>query len=132
MTACLLENCTMHDGWSMSLCILFLNLVSNEIEIVLTKVQASVCDLPHPDRSAVPMVLAVAVYIVTTVLIVLRLISKIWVSQTMGLDDWTIIVAQVCLMLVYKSGANSTRPSCLQPPTLQLRVWHLILLLNSG
>ena len=110
----------------------FINRVSNEIKIVLAKIQASVCDLPHPDRSAMPMVLAAAVYIVTTVLIVLRLISKIWVSQTMGLDDWTIIVAQVCLILVYSPSVNNIRLSCSQPPTLPLRVWHPILLFGSG
>ncbi|KAH8784505.1 hypothetical protein F5882DRAFT_497558 [Hyaloscypha sp. PMI_1271] len=79
MTACLLENCTMHDG------------------LVLAKVQASVCHLPHPDRSAVPLVLTATVYTFTTVLVVLRLISKIWVSRTMGVDDWIVIIAQTIL-----------------------------------
>jgi hypothetical protein len=102
----------------------------NEVhEIVLAKVQASVCNLPHPDRSAVPIVLTATVYAFTTVLVVLRLISKIWVSRTMGVDDWIVIIAQVCLMLACYSGANVARLSCSHPPTLQSRVCYYVLLL---
>jgi hypothetical protein len=105
----------------------------NEVHgIVLAKVQASVCHLPHPDRSAVPIVLTATVYTFTTVLVVLRLISKIWVSRTMGIDDWIVIIAQVCPMLVCYAGADVARLSCSHPRTLQSRVWYYILLLLAS
>lgn len=67
--------------------------------LILAKVQAAVCDLPHPDRSSLPIILVATVYTVVCVLIALRLVSKIWVSRTMGTDDWMIISALVILFI---------------------------------
>ena len=82
-----------------------MQLFSNKI--VLSKVQAATCDLPHENRSAEPMTLAASIYAITSVIIVFRLISKIWVSRTMGPDDWIVIIAQVSLVL-----AHTACPMC--------------------
>ncbi|KAH8752324.1 integral membrane protein [Hyaloscypha sp. PMI_1271] len=58
-SACLIENCTMHD------------------HLVVAKVQAATCDLPHPNRSAEVLSIAIALFAIAFVFITLRLISRI-------------------------------------------------------
>jgi hypothetical protein len=60
---------------------------------VVAKVTASVCDYPHPDRSYVPVTVTAAVVTITATFILLRLVSKHWVSGTLGAEDWIIATA---------------------------------------
>jgi hypothetical protein len=62
---------------------------------VLAKVQASSCHLPHENRSAVIITVAAAIFALTFVFIALRIISRIWATSTIGLDDWIIVLALV-------------------------------------
>ncbi|KAH8767580.1 integral membrane protein [Hyaloscypha finlandica] len=74
-SACLIENCTMHD------------------QLIVAKVQAATCDLQHPNRSAELLSIAVALFAIAFVFITLRLISRMWVSNTIGIDDWFVALA---------------------------------------
>ena len=60
---------------------------------VVAKVTASVCDYPHPDRSDVPITVTAVVVTITSIFILLRLVSKRWVSGTLGAEDWIIALA---------------------------------------
>lgn len=68
--------------------------------LVLAKVQAATCDLPHPNRSAELIVMAATLFAITSIVITLRLISRMWVSSTIGADDWIIALALVRIRLV--------------------------------
>ena len=96
-SACLLENCTMHDQFSESSMSIF-HVFSNSL--VVAKVQAATCDLPHPNRSAELLSIAVTLFAITFVFITLRLISRMWVSSTIGIDDWIVALALVRIKLV--------------------------------
>ncbi|KAN0096823.1 hypothetical protein V8E51_015628 [Hyaloscypha variabilis] len=74
-SACLLENCTMHD------------------QLIVAKVQAATCNLPHPDRSAELIIVTATLFAVAFFVTILRLISRMWVSSTIGIDDWTLSMA---------------------------------------
>lgn len=53
------------------------------------------CDYPHPDRSNVPITVTAAVVTITCIFILLRLLSKHWVSGTLGAEDWIIASALI-------------------------------------
>jgi hypothetical protein len=72
--------------------------ISNNL--VLAKVQAATCDLSHPNRSTELIVITTTLFAITSVLITLRLISRIWVSDTIGPDGWIIALALVRIRLV--------------------------------
>ncbi|KAH6668361.1 hypothetical protein B0J14DRAFT_452413, partial [Halenospora varia] len=57
-SACLLENCTMHD------------------QLIVAKVQAATCDLPHPNRSGGLIATAATLFAMAFLAITLRLISR--------------------------------------------------------
>ncbi|KAH9205839.1 hypothetical protein DL95DRAFT_235651, partial [Leptodontidium sp. 2 PMI_412] len=93
--ACLLENCTMHD------------------QLVVAKVQAATCQLPHPNRSGGLIVTVATLFAMTFLAIALRLISRTWVSGTIGIDDWIVSLALVPFRLV-------------------VRNWLIVLVANEG
>ncbi|KAH7382013.1 hypothetical protein BKA64DRAFT_218410 [Cadophora sp. MPI-SDFR-AT-0126] len=83
-SACLLDNCTMHD------------------QLIVAKVQAATCDLPHPNRSGGLIATVAALFVMAFLAIALRLISRVCASNTIGIDDWIIILA---LLLAVPSTA---------------------------
>jgi hypothetical protein len=67
---------------------------------VLAKVQANTCHLPHENRSAVLITVAATIFAVTFVFVALRMVSRIRATNTIGLDDWIIVLALVSTRLV--------------------------------
>jgi hypothetical protein len=98
-SACLMKNCTMHDQLSRS-SVSISHLFSNSL--VLSKVQAATCDLPHPNRSSELIVIAATLFALASVLITLRLVSRKWVTRTIGSDDWAIALALVRIKVLDK------------------------------
>jgi hypothetical protein len=136
----------MHDQFSES-SMSILHVSSNSL--VVAKVQAATCDLPHPNRSAELLSIAVALFAIAFVFITLRLISRMWVSNTIGIDDWIVALALVRIKLVDEqiplAGAdgNSSYLSHQLPsrflvgcPTSLLALivsnWLIVLVANGG
>ncbi|PVH86400.1 hypothetical protein DL98DRAFT_567785 [Cadophora sp. DSE1049] len=126
-SACLLENCTMHD------------------QLIVAKVQAATCDLPHPNRSGGLIATTAALFAMAFLAITLRLISRACASSTIGIDDWIIILALVRIKLVDEqislAGADitSSYPSHRLPSrflvrgsAIVVRNWLIVLVANEG
>ena len=82
----------MHDQFSESSVSVF-HAFSNIV--VLAKVQAATCNLPHQNRATELIVIAAVIFAVASVFITLRLVSRVWVTGIIGHDDWIIAVALV-------------------------------------
>lgn len=70
------------------------------VYLVVAKVQAATCQLPHPNRSGGLIVTVATLFAMTFLAIALRLISRTWVSGTIGIDDWIVSLALVRIKLV--------------------------------
>jgi hypothetical protein len=68
--------------------------------LVVAKVQAATCNLPHPDRSAELIIVTATLFAVAFFVTILRLISRMWVSSTIGIDDLTLSMALVRVKLI--------------------------------
>ncbi|KAH8590101.1 hypothetical protein B0O99DRAFT_635611 [Bisporella sp. PMI_857] len=71
-------------------------------QLIVAKVQAATCDLPRPNRSTEIIIVTATLLAVTFILITLRLISRVWMSSTIGPDGWIIALA---LLLSVPSAA---------------------------
>ena len=134
-TACLVENCTMHDQLSRSSSpVSISHAFSNSL--VLSKVQAATCDLPHPNYSPELIVIASTLFALAFILITLRLVSRMWVTRTFGSDDWTIALALVRIKVLDKrnplSGTDITSSSLSHLLPLQFLVRGPASLLGTG
>ncbi|KAM3084076.1 hypothetical protein ACMFMF_001432 [Clarireedia jacksonii] len=69
---CLLQNCTMHDS------------------LVVSKVQASICNLPNSNRSDTVIEVIASIAAFAAIFVALRLFTKWWLNNTIGIDDWII------------------------------------------
>jgi hypothetical protein len=123
----------MHDQFSRS-SVSVSHVFSNSL--VLAKVQAATCDLPHPNRSPEVIVIASTLFAIASSLITLRLISRIWVSSTIGSDDWIIAVALVRSRLldeqIFLLGTDITSFYLSYRLPLQFLVRGLASLLGTG
>ena len=90
----------MHDQLSKYLDTLHL-LYSNCL--VVSKVQAATCKLANPDRSTELIAITATLLAFAFVVVILRLVSRTWVSSMIGIDDWMIILALVRGKIVDRS-----------------------------
>lgn len=59
------------------------------IMIAVAKINANICDLPRDDKGHVVTFVAITMVSVAAVCVILRFVTKIWISgNSMGWDDY--------------------------------------------
>jgi hypothetical protein len=78
----------MHDALGMRPDLL-LRYIANNHEVV-SKVQASTCNLPNSNRSDMVLEATASIAAIAAIFVALRLFTRWWLNNTVGVDDWII------------------------------------------
>src|SRR5277367_4312971 len=65
--------------------------------VELSKIQAAICEHPYESRSEQIRVTIIVGTTITYTAVLLRFISRYFLAQRFGLDDWFILAAIVCV-----------------------------------
>jgi hypothetical protein len=73
----------------------------------LSKIQAAICGLPFQSRNKELRVMTIVCAVITYTSVSLRFISRLFLAQTYGMDDWFILAAAVSSVLPFVSRTSA-------------------------